>query len=116
MQSTFARHTCVFEHSCGAVAYLTQDAVPMWRDGVAGKNLQKGMVEVAARRLFQYGVIEQHGKAVFASGLAWAAFTRICGPPNFHVDTVMERLFDTRDRWTDSVKALSRLAFDGHLS
>jgi len=28
---------------------------------------------------------------------------------------VMERLFDTKDRWTDSVKALNRLAFDGHL-
>ena len=98
------------------MAYPTQDAVPMWRDGVAGKNLQKGMVEVAARRLFQYGVLDQHGKAVFASGLAWAAFTRLCGPPNHHVATVMEHLFDTKDRWTDSVKALSRLAFDGHLS
>ncbi len=98
------------------MAYLTQDAVPMWRDGVAGQSLQKGMVEVAARRLFQNGVLEPHGKAAFASGLAWASFTRICGPPNFHVDTLMERLFDTRDRSTDSVKALSRLAFDGHLS
>ena len=108
--------TCLFEHSCGAVAYPTQDDVPLWRDGVAGQNLQKCMVEVAARRLFDYGVLEQHGKAAYASGFAWASFTRICGPPNFHVDTVMERLFDTRDRWTDSAKALNRLAFDGHLS
>ena len=82
---------------------------------MAGQNLQKGMVEVAARRLFQHGGIDQ-GKPAFASGLAWAAFTRLCGPPNYHVDTVMERLFDTKDRWTDSVKALSRFAFDGHLS
>ena len=93
---------------------------PGRRSDVAGRsgrtNLQKGMVEVAARRLFEYGVIEQHGKAVFVSGLAWVSFTRICGPPNFHVETVMERLFDTKDRWTDSVKALNRLAFDGHLS
>ena len=106
----------MFEHSCGAVAYLTQAAVPMWRDGAAGETLQKGLGEVAARRLFQYIVIEQHGKAAFANGLAWASFTRLCGPPNFHVDTVMEPLFDTRDRWADSVQASSRLAFDGHLS
>ena len=104
----------MFEQSCGSVAYLTQEAVPMWRDGLAGRSLQKSMVDVAARRLFQHGVLDQHGKAVFASGLAWAAFTRLRGPPNHHVDTVMERWFDTRDRWTDSVKALNRLAFDGH--
>ena len=101
---------------CGAVAYLTQDAVPMWRDGAAGTNLQKGMVEVAALRLFDYNVIEQHGRAAFASGSAWSSFTRLCGPPNWHVGAVMERLFDTKDRWNDSVKALNRLAFDGHLS
>ena len=91
---------------------------PGRRSDVAGRsgreNSQK--VEVAARRLFQHGVLDQHGKAVFASGTAWAAFARLCGPPDHHVDTVMERLFDTKDRWTDSVKALSRLAFDGHLS
>ena len=90
------------------VAYLTQDA---------GTILHKRMADVVARRLFQRGVLDpHHDKVAFASGLAWVSFTRICGPPNFHVDTMMEHLLDTRDRWTDSVKALSRLAFDGHLS
>ena len=93
---------------------FNQDAVPMWRGGSAGKQLQKGMVEVAARRLFTYGVIDQHGKPAFSSGAVWAAFARLAGPPNFRMDAVMERLFDTRDRWTDSVKALHRLASSGH--
>ena len=97
------------------MAYLTQDGVPMWRDGVAGTNLQKGMVDVAHRRLFLHGGIDQ-GRPAFANGLAWASFTRLCGAPYYHLDTVMERFFDTKDRWTDSVKALHRLAFDGHLS
>ena len=87
----------------------------MWRGGSAGKQLQKGMVEVAVRRLSTYGVIDQHGKPAFSSGAVWAAFTRLAGPPNFHIDAVMERLFDMRDRWTDSVKALRRLAIGGHI-
>ena len=93
------------------MAYLTQESVPMWRDGLAGRTLQKSMVDVAARRLFQHGVLEQHGKPVFSSGAAWAAFARLAGPPGYHVDSVMERLFDTRDHWTDSIKALNRFAF-----
>ena len=88
----------------------------MWRDGSAGKQLQKGMVEVAVRRLSTYGAIDQHGKPAFSSGAVWAAFTRLAGPPKVHTDAVMERLFDTRDRWTDSVKALHRLAIGGHVS
>ena len=83
----------------------------MWRDGLAGRSLQKSMVDVAARRLFQHGVLEQHGKPVFLSGAAWAAFARLAGPPGYHVDSAMERLFDTKDHWTDSVKALNRFAF-----
>ena len=86
----------------------------MWRDGSAGRQLQKGMVEIAVHRLFAYGVIDQHGKPAFSSGAVWAAFTRLAGPPNFHIDAVMERLFDMRDRWTDSAKALHRLAICGH--
>lgn len=88
----------------------------MWRDGAAGKALQKGMVEVAVRRIFSYGILEQSGKVAFASGTAWAAFARLAGPPHFHIDAVMERLFDTRDRWTDSVKALRRLAIGRRMS
>ena len=70
------------------VGAFNQDAVPMWRDGSAGKQLQKVTVEVAVRRLFTYGVIDQHGKPAFSSGAVWAAFTRLAGPPNFHIDAV----------------------------
>ena len=83
----------------------------MWRDGLAGRSLQKSMVDVAARRLFQHAVLEQHGKPIVSSGAAWAAFARLAGPPGYHVDSAMERLFDTKDHWTDSIKALNRFAF-----
>ena len=72
----------------------------MLRDGAAGRQLQKGMVEVACQRLFSYGGLEQSmqsQRSAFMSGAAWAAFARLVGPPAFHVDAVLERAFDTRD-------------------
>ncbi len=87
----------------------------MWRDGNAGRDLHKSMVECAQRRLFQYGGLEQcaaSGKPLYSSGASWAAFARLAGPPNCHIDAVMERLFDTRDHWVDSVKALHRSVSD----
>ena len=93
------------------MAYLTQESVPMWRDGAAGRALQKSMVDCAAERLFEHGVLDTQGKAVFRSGAEWVAFARLVGGPANRVGSVMERLFDTKDRWTDSVRALHRFAF-----
>ncbi len=88
-----------------------KDAVPIWRDGAAGRELQKSMVEVCCKRLFEFGGLDQciiNGRAVFANGAAWAAFARLVGPPHFHFDAVMERAFGMKNVWSDSVKLLHR--------
>jgi hypothetical protein len=87
--------------------------VPIWRDGAAGRELQKGMVEVARRRLFDYGCLEpcaSSGKALFSNGASWAAFARLAGPPHYHIDAVLERAFDAKQLWSDSIKSLDRLS------
>ena len=73
--------------------------------------MQKAMVEVVVRRLFSHGGLDQcfsSSKAVFVSGSHWAAVARLCGPPNLHADAVLERVFDTKDLWSDSIKTLHR--------
>ena len=74
-------------------------------------------MSVAATRLFEFGILDQStlvgGKSAFASGAAWSGFARLNGPPSHHLDTIMEKLFDTRDRWTDSVKSLNRSIWAG---
>ena len=78
----------------------------MWRDGHSGRELQKAMVFVLYERLFQYGTLEQcvmSNKSVFASGTAWAAFAHLNGPPYYHMTAVLEKLFDSKDRWSDNV-------------
>ena len=89
-----------------------KSAVPTWRDGAAGRELQKGMVEVARRRLFDHDQISS-GKMAFVSGTNWVAFTRLCGPPFFHFNAILEKHFDVPSRWTDSVKAFDAALWSG---
>ena len=101
----------------GPIFFCTEDGVPLWRDGNSGKELQKAMVSVAATRLFEFGILDQStltgGKSAFSSGAAWCGYARLNGPPSHHLDTIMEKLFDTKDRWTDSVKSLNRSIWAG---
>lgn len=88
----------------------------MWRDGHAGQELWKATVSVAAGRLFQFGTLEQcltDYKSAFASCAVWAAFARLNGPPNYHIKAIMEELFDSRDRWSDSVRTFHRAIWVG---
>jgi hypothetical protein len=81
----------------------------MWRDGNPGRELQKGMVQVLAERLFDHNFLEHSaGKSAFTTGLNWASFARVCGPPHRHMEGVFTRMFDSQDRWSDSVKAVYR--------
>ena len=93
-----------------------EDSVPVWRDGHSGRELQKAMVVVLSERLFQFGTLEQcvmSNKSAFASGAAWAAFARLNGPPYYHLTAVLEKLFDSKDRWSDSVRTLHRAIWVG---
>ena len=88
----------------------------MWRDGAAGRELQKAMVEVACKRLFDVGALDQcvsSGRGAFSSGTAWAACARLLGPPHWNMDSVLERHFGMRDQWSDSVRALHRAVWVG---
>jgi hypothetical protein len=92
-----------------------QDSVPAWRDGAAGKSLQKAMIDVCRRRLFDHGGLDvciSGNRPVFSSGTSWSAFARLAGPPHHHIDAVIERVFDTKNAWTDSVKNLHRFGAD----
>ena len=91
-----------------AFAGNEKNSVPQWRDGCAGRELQKAMVEVLRRRLFDHSMINtttNGGKMVFANGSNWAAYARLNGPPHYHMDTILEKNFDQPTRWADSVKA-----------
>ena len=84
-----------------------KNSVPQWRDGAAGRELQKAMVDVARRRLFEFdmaSVVASGGKMAFASGVHWVAFARFNGPPYYHVEACLEKHFDQKSRWPDGVK------------
>ena len=90
--------------------------VPMWRDGTAGRELQKAMITVAKRRLFEFGMVDavcSGTKALFASGQTWAAFARVCGPPHDHMNAIVEKHFHNQDEWGDSVKAFRTALWTG---
>ena len=55
--------------------------VPMWRDRSVGRELQRGMVDVAKRRLFEFNMVDavcNGTKSLFVNGATWAAFARVC--------------------------------------
>ena len=87
-----------------------KDNVPQWRDGEAGVQLHKAMAEVARAKLFDHGMVDTAygNKALFASGTAWVSFARLNGPPNYHMDAVLERNFEGQANWNDGVKFLHR--------
>ena len=90
--------------------------VPMWRDGSAGRELQKAMVTVAKRRLFEFGMVDaicSGTKTLFANGATWAAFARVCGPPHDHMGAILEKHFHNQDEWTDAVKAFRTALWTG---
>ena len=90
--------------------------VPMWRDGCAGRELQKAMVTVAKRRLFEFNLVDSvcaGTKALFSTGAAWAAFARVCGPPHEHMNAIIEKHFHNEDEWTDAIKAFRPAWWNG---
>ena len=50
---------------------------------------------------------------VFASGNNRAAFARFCGPPHFHVDSILERNFDQQARWSDGTNTSHSAVWTG---
>ena len=102
--------------SDGFVSPAEKTNVPLWRDGAVGRELQKGMVEVARRRLFEFNMAESvcNGtKSLFANGAAWSAFARVCGPPHYHIHAIVEKHFHSQDEWTDAVKAFRTALWTG---
>ena len=94
--------------SDGFVTQAEKQNVPQWRDGAAGRLLQKAMVVVAKSRLFDFDLLDpicNSSKVLFVNGLAWTSFARICGPPNYHMDAILERTFGAKENWSDSVRA-----------
>lgn len=53
------------------------------------------------------------GKQVFANGATWAGVTRLIGPPHYHLDHALEKLFDCKERWGDGVRSLHRAVWSG---
>ena len=93
-----------------------RDAVPQWRDGNMGKELQKSMVHALSSRLLEYGCLDQvcqSGKSAFLTGGHWVSFTRVVGPPNYHLKTAMERVFGAQAAWTDAIKVMYRSVWTG---
>ena len=90
--------------------------VPLWRDGSQGRELQKAMVDVAKRRLFEFGMVEavcNGTKSLFVNGATWAAFARVCGPPHHHIHAIVEKHFHSPDEWTDAVKVFRTAVWTG---
>ena len=93
-----------------------EDAVPQWRDGQLGRDLQRCMVNSLACRLFEYGCLDQvvqNNESAFATGSHWTSFARLVGPPQLHMKNALERLFDAECGWPDSVRALYRAVWVG---
>ena len=90
--------------------------IPAWRDGAAAVDLQKAMCEVAHKRMFEYGFMENswsQGKPLFPNGHCWATIARLCGNPHRHMDSILEQNLGSPDQWPDAAKVFSRSVWLG---
>lgn len=67
------------------------------------------MVDVAARRYFTFGFDSDTAKALFPSGGAWVAFTRLIG----FIEALFTAEFGSEQSWPDMIKSRHRELWRG---